>query len=130
MTRRHVTAAVAVAVLAVGGCGPARMNSERAFDFASGENVVFGFPPQSAAQTVKVDITSDKAVDVFALLNVPLDDANGFTVDKAKAKAAGSKTKVTADSFTVQVPAGQELVVWVGVSDFGTRAKGTVKLTN
>jgi hypothetical protein len=130
MTRRQVTAVVALAVLAAAGCGPARMNSERTFDFASGENVVFGFPPQSAAQTVKVEVTSDKPVDVFALLNVPLDEANGLTVDKAKAKAAGSKTKVTADSFTVQVPASQEVVIWIGASDFGTRAKGTVKLTN
>jgi hypothetical protein len=121
MTRRQVTAVAAFAVLATAGCGPARMNSERTFDFPSGENVVFGFPPQSAAQTVKVEFTSDKAVDVFALVNVPLDDVNNMTAEQAKKKAAGSKTRV---------PAGQEFVVWIGVSDNGTRAKGTVKLTN
>lgn len=131
MTRRNlIVAAVAFAVLTAAGCGPGKLNTVKTFNMESGNSVAFDTPPQSSAQTVKVEITSDKAVDVYALLGTSADQAVDLTADKAKAKATASKTKVTSDSFTVSVPAGQSLAVWVGVSDTGTRATGTVKLTN
>lgn len=131
MTRRNlIVAAVAVFVLSAVGCFPNRLNEVKTFNMESGNVQAFDSPPQKAAQTVKVEITSDKPVDVYALLNTSAGEAVNLLPDEAKAKAAASKTKVTSDSFTVQVPAGQGLVVWVGVSDHGTRANGTVKLTN
>jgi len=131
MTRRNlIVTAVAFAVLTAAGCGPGKLNSVRTFDMESGNVKAFDMAPQSSAQTVKIEITSDKPVDVYALLGVSVDDAVNMLPEKAKEKAAASKTKVTSDSFTVSVPAGQGMAVWVGVSDVGTRAAGSVKLTN
>jgi hypothetical protein len=131
MTRRNlIAAAVAFVALSAAGCLPGKLNEVKTFDMESGNVQAFDSPAQKAAQTVKVEVTSDKPVDVYALLNTTAGEAVNLLPDQAKAKAAASKTKVTGDSFTVSVPAGQGLVVWVGVSDFGTRAKGTVKLTN
>ena len=131
MTRRNLTAAVAaVAVLALAGCGPGKLSEVKSFDMESGNVKAFDTPAQKVAQTVKVEVSSDNPVDVYALPGVSVDDAVNMLPEEAKKKAAGSKEKVTSGSFTVPVPAGQGLAVWVGVSDNGTRAKGTVKLTN
>lgn len=132
MTRRNLIAtAVAACVLAAAGCGPAKFDATRSFSL-SGEQPAQAneVPPQSAAQTVKVEVTSDNAVDVYVLVGTTAADAVNLEEKDVKAKAAASKTNTKGDTLTVQVPAGQGVTVWVGRSGTVQKASGTVKMTN
>lgn len=131
MTRRNLFAAMAaVGVLVVAGCGPNKLNEVKQFNLG-GENSAqtFSAPAQGAAQTVKVEVTSDNTVDVYVLLNASGDVANMEEKD-LKAKAAASKMATKSETLTVQVPASQTVTVWVGRSGVTQKASGTVKMTN
>ena len=131
MTRRNLFAAVAaVGLLMAVGCGPNKLNVVKSFDLSTERPAVaFDSPAQSATQTVKVEVTSDNAVDVYVLLNAPADAADLDEKD-LRAKAAASKTGTKGETLSVQVPAGQAVTVWVGRSGTTQKATGTVKLTN
>jgi len=131
MTRRNLFAAVvAVGVLAVVGCGPNKLNEVKQFSLG-GDNAAqtFSAPAQGAAQTVKVEVTSDNMVDVYVLLNAPA-NAQDMEEKDLKAKAAASKMATKSETLTVQVPASQTVTVWVGRSGVTQKASGTVKMTN
>jgi hypothetical protein len=132
MTRRNLFAAVAaVGVLAAVGCGPNKLNEVKQFDLGTEKAAqAFESPAQGAAQTVKVEVTSDNAVDVYVLLGVSSQAAIDMQEKDLKAKAAASKAGTKSETLTVQVPAGQAVAVWVGRSGVTQKASGTVKMTN
>lgn len=131
MTRRNLFAAVVAAgVLAAVGCGPNKLNEVKTFDLGTEKAAqAFDTPAQGAAQTVKVEVSSNNKVDVYVLLNAP---ANAIDLEEKdlKAKATSLKIGTTSETFSVQVPAGQTMTVWVGRSGVTQKASGTVKLSN
>jgi hypothetical protein len=132
MTRRNLFAAVvAVGVLAAVGCGPNKLNEVKQFNLGTDTAAqTFSAPAQGAAQTVKVEVTSDNTVDVYVLLGVTAQAASDMEEKDLKAKAAASKTGTKSETLSVQVPAGQGVAVWVGRSGVTQKASGTVKMTN
>lgn len=132
MTRRNLFAAVAaVGVLAVVGCGPNKLNEEKAFNLSHDQPAqAFDSPAQGAAQSVKVEVSSDKPVDVYVLLGTTAADAVNLGEKDLKAKAKESKLNTKGDTLSVAVPAGQAVTVWVGRNGTTQTASGKVKLSN
>ena len=132
MTRRNLFAAVvAVGVLTAVGCGPNKLNELKQFSLSMEKPAqAFDTPAQGAAQTVKVEVSSDNTVDVYVLLGVTAQAASDMEEKDLKAKAAASKVGTKSETLSVQVPAGQAVTVWVGRSGVTQKANGTVKLTN
>lgn len=132
MTRRNlIVAVVAAGVLAAAGCGPNKLNVTKSFNLLTERPVqAFEAPSQVAAQTVKVEVSSDSKVDVYVLVGVSAQAATDMAEKDLMAKATAIKIGTTSETFSVQVPAGQPVAVWVGRNGTVQRAAGTVKMTN
>ena len=136
MTRRNLFAAVVAAgVLAAVGCGPNKLNEEsrvsvESLGDAARSAMAIETQPQRVAQTVKVEVTMDNPVNVYVLLKTTAAAASSMDEHEVKSKAVQSKTGVKSETFSVPVPAGDMMVVWVGAATGTRKATGTVKMTN
>src|ERR671911_1351513 len=100
--------AVAWVVLAflVAGCAD-KLRTESAFTLPDGGNTtkVFDLPAQSAEQTIKVEVTSDKPVDVFVMPAKDAPGLDGLPTKEWQTKAPTFKEGVTKQTLTAKVPA-------------------------
>jgi hypothetical protein len=135
MSRSHRIAGLTgiVFLFFAAGCGPAKLNSEHSFTVPSGEDVakIVNLTAQSVEQSVKVEITSDKPVDVFVLLakNLPKDEAD-FTAEKLQPLAVTSKRDSTQDTLSAKIPANSDWHVIVMAGAKTMKATGKLKLSN
>lgn len=113
------------------GCAN-RLRTESAFTLPDGGNTtkVFDLPAQSAEQTIKVEVTSDKPVDVFVMPAQGAPNLDGLPSKEWQAKSTAFKEGVTSDTLTAKVPAKQATKVVVTPSAKTQKATVTVKLSN
>jgi hypothetical protein len=119
-----------MSLLAV-GCAD-RLNTTSSFTLPDGGNTtkVFDLPAQSAEQTVKVEVTSDKPVDVFVMPAQGAPNLDGLPSKEWQAKSTAFKEAVMSDALTAKVPAKQATKVVVTPSAKTQKATVTVKLSN
>jgi hypothetical protein len=91
---------------------------------------VFDLPAQPAEQTIKVEVTSDKPVDVFVMPAADAPNLDGLPSKEWQAKSATFKEGVTNETLTAKVPAKQATKVVVTPSAKTHKANVTVKLAN
>lgn len=123
---------VAVAVIVTAGC-TSKLNTEKAFTLpAEGgdRSVVFNLPKQSSEQTVTAVITSDVAVDVYVYSAKDVTEPRDLSPEERGAKALLSKTGVTQETLSINVPASEDYRVLVGLPRNTMKATGKVKFTN
>ena len=130
--KRNVIAVMIVTCLMPMGCA-SKLNTEKAFTLpAEGgdRGVVFNLPTQSSEQTVKAEITSDVAVDVYVYAAKDVAEPRDLMPDERGAKAILSKIGVTQETLTIKVPAKEEYRLLVGMPRNTMKASGKVKFTN
>lgn len=116
------------------GCGPDRLNESKTLNL-NGENSVMSFPltKQTAAQTLKLDISVDNAVNVYVLLkkDAPNLQADNFDLggDWTK-KGLVAEKDVTKKTLTAAIPANEAATVILTLGSKSTKSAGTLKLTN
>jgi hypothetical protein len=118
-------ALLALALLLAAGCGPPKLNENKAFTLESGDAKAFDLPAVSKPQKVTVEFTSS-AADVHVLFFKEEDAKDDLFLADAK-KALGEK-KGKGDSFTVEVPANT--ATRVIARDAKTKTDVTLKITN
>lgn len=128
--RTRLVAVLAVALLAAAGCGPGKLNKEVSFEVSDTAAKAWGFDPQAADQTIKLEVTSDQPVDVFILAGT--DENTALTMDskELEQKAAGFKRDATKDTVTGKVPAKQAAAVVVRIGQKRMPATGKIKISN
>lgn len=120
-----------VLALLVAGCAD-KLRTESAFTLPDGGNTtkVFDLPAQSAEQTLKVEVTSDRPVDVFVMPAKDAPDLDGLPTKEWQTKSVTFKEGVTNETLTAKVPAKQATKVVVTPSAKTQKAQVTVKLSN
>jgi hypothetical protein len=115
----------------VAGCAD-KLRTESAFTLPDGGNTtkVFDLPAQSAEQTLKVEVTSDRPVDVFVMPAKDAPDLDGLPTKEWQAKSVTFKEGVTNETLTAKVPAKQATKVVVTPSAKSQKAQVKVKLSN
>ena len=125
--------ALALFVLAflVAGCAD-KLRTESTFTLPDGGNTtkVFDLPAQSAEQTLKVEVTSDKPVDVFVMPAKDAPGLDGLPTKEWQTKSVTFKEGVTNETLTAKVPAKQATKVVVTPSAKSQKAQVKVKLSN
>ena len=121
----------AVLIFLVAGCAD-KLNTTSSFTLPDGGNTtkVFDLPAQSAEQTIRVEVTSDKPVDVFVMSAADAPNLDGLPSKEWQAKSVTFKEGVTSDTLTAKVPAKQATKVVVTPSAKTQKANVTVKLSN
>jgi hypothetical protein len=122
-----------VALVAAGGCGRAdKLRYEKSFAlpeegaFAK----VLNLPPQSAAQTVRIEVSADQPVDVFVMAAKDAPDLEKLTAGEWESKSLTFKRAVTGETLTANIPAKQETAVVVSLGAKTVKAQVKVKMTN
>jgi hypothetical protein len=120
-----------VPVLFAAGCAD-KLRKESTFTLPDGGNVtkVFDLPAQRAEQTLKVEVTSDKPVDVFVMSAANAPELDGLASKEWQAKSMTFKEGVTNDTLTAKVPAKQATKVVITPSAKTQKANVKVKLSN
>ena len=122
-----------ILAFAAAGCGPAKLRSEHTFTVPSGDEVakIVNLTAQSVEQTVRVEVTADRPVDVFVILakDLPKDNAD-YTTQKLEPKAVAVKKDATQEVLTATIPAKNDWHVIVMAGAKTLRATGTLKLSN
>ncbi len=120
---------VASAVL-VAGCAD-KLQYESKFALPEGTNVakVMTLQPQSVEQTLKVEVSADKPVDVYVMPAKEVSD-DALPEKSWEAKALAFKHGVTAETLTAKVPPKEGTKVVVTPSAGTDKTQGTVKITN
>ena len=127
---RFVYLLLPFAAFAFIGCN-AKLNEEKSFNLTpSARDKIYLFDAQSAEQTIKVNVTSSEAVDVFVFLKKDAPDPAGLDDADLKKKALASKLGAVNDTLIVKVPAKQDYSLVVSLSTKSKKADGKVKLTN
>jgi hypothetical protein len=113
------------------GCAD-KLRTESAFTLPEGGKVtkVFDLPAQRAEQTLKVEVTSDRPVDVFVMSAAEAPDLDGLASKEWQTKSMTFKEGVTNDTLTAKVPAKQATKVVVTPSAKTQKAQVKVKLSN
>jgi uncharacterized lipoprotein YmbA len=120
-----------VLMFLVAGCAD-KLRTESTFTLPDGGNTtkVFDLPAQSAEQTLKVEVTSDKPVDVFVMSAKDAPNLDGLPTKEWQTKSQTFKEGVTNETLTAKVAAKQATKVVVTPSAKTQKAQVTVKLTN
>ena len=103
ITRHTGCLVLALSLIGLAGCGPAKLNETKEWTL-DGEAKVLELPAVSKPQTITV-VFSASSGEVSVLL-FKADDAKGESaiVEAPAIKALGSKLKSKGDTFTVEVP--------------------------
>lgn len=127
--RSLFAAILAVGLIALSGCGPAKLNVKRDLKFDSVESArAIDLPKQTKPQTLTVEFSSpseDVSVYVFKEEDAPGED--GILTANSK-KALGGKTASRGETFTVEIPANTPTRVIVRAG--GKKADVSLKLSN
>jgi hypothetical protein len=126
LVRLASVAAVAVGLLSLAGCGPAKLNQTRAYDLDVGELDGFFLDKQSKPQKVTIEFTSS-AGEVSVLLFKAEDAKGDAALETDPAKALGFKTG-KGETFVVDVPENTETRLVVRNATKTTKVN--VKVTN
>lgn len=120
-----------VLVLLAAGCAD-KLRTESAFVLSDGGNTtkVFDLPAQPAEQTIKVEVASDRPVDVFVMPAKDAPNLDGLPTKEWQTKSQTFKEGVTNETLTAKVPAKQATKVVVTPSARTRKANVTVKLSN
>ncbi len=125
------TRCLVVLALLAAGCAD-KLSTSSSFTLPDGGNItrVFDLPAQSVEQAVKVEVSSDKPVDVFVMPAKDAPNLDGMPNKDWQTKSSAFKEGVTNETLTVKVPAKQETKVIVTPSAKTQKANVTVKLSN
>jgi hypothetical protein len=124
---RSASLALVLSLLAAAGCGAGRLNVEKKYTpLEVGETKAIDLDPQSKAQTIKVEFTSNPArVTVYLIKSEGKESELKETPSKeiTLGKESGKEGK-----FQVEVPANTRIRVLV--TEGATTTDVTVKLSN
>ncbi|HET6574955.1 MAG TPA: hypothetical protein VFG68_15220 [Fimbriiglobus sp.] len=125
------TSACVVLALLAAGCAN-KLDTTSSFTLPEGGNAtkIFDLPAQSAEETIKVQVTSDKPVDVFVMLAQDAPNLDGLPSKEWQTKSVTFKEGVTSDTLTAKVPAKQATKVVVTPSAKTQKANIKVRLSN
>jgi hypothetical protein len=119
-------AVVALTLLALAGCGPAKLDVTKSFTLEDSAAQVIDLDPQPKPQTVTVEFTSS-AGEVYVYLIKDFKKDDGLDAAPKQAQTLASKL---AKEGTISADVGEKTPVRVAVRNPNAKTEVTVKVTN